>query len=162
MLLQMSILDTFIFNLPNSMLTVHHMQFLKPNTRRVMFKQEVNTIQYMQYYKITTSLTAGVQSCILFVITLIIGCYTINDICKSKGKNTDIFPCRRRKKKGKKHIHTDKGGWGEFPETGRPEIAHSSIRPKEMLLLFLNVCANREEWKQSLQLSTSQTFQCFQ
>lgn len=37
------------------------------------------------------------------------------------------------------------GGGGEFPETGRPEIAHSSIRPEEMRLLFLNVCTNREE-----------------
>lgn len=67
-----------------------------------------------------------------------------------KGNMQTDFHSKGRIRRAKTYSHTDRG-WGEFPETGRPEIAHSSIRPEEMLLLFLKVCTNREEWKKSLQ-----------
>lgn len=59
-------------------------------------------------------------------------------------------PCQRKNTLGHEtehkpvfsHRHRGVGG----PETGRPEIAHSSIRPAEtLLLLFLNICSSWEE-----------------
>ena len=71
--------------------------------------------------------------------------------------NVGRFQWQRHKKESKKYIYRRiRGARGEFPDTGRTEIAHGSIGPEEMLLLFLNVCTNRKEWKQSLHFLLAQ------
>lgn len=84
--------------------------------------------------------------CLIPTLITITGCQTINNISELKETYFEWLTWKERRTNIFTHRY---GGWGEFPETGRPEIAQSSIRPEEMLLLFLNPYANWEEWKQS-------------